>query len=80
MSIPLRPLHFVSRPDGKFTALVAVDELPSFISIRGIPRVLDQNGIEGMISLGTLPDRGQKYTVDVSQDDAPEPAPLVRST
>ncbi|KAL1953408.1 hypothetical protein VTO42DRAFT_2847 [Malbranchea cinnamomea] len=65
MAVPLRPQHFASRQDGTLTALIAVDELPSFISIRGVPRVLSQSDTQGMTSLGILPARGQTYTVDV---------------
>lgn len=67
MSLPLRPQHFVSRQDGTLTALIAVDELPPFIAIHGVPRVLSQGDTQGMTSLGMLPARGQTYGVDFVQ-------------
>ena len=67
MALPLRPQHFVSRQDGSLTALIAVDELPPFIAIHGVPRVMSQSDTQGMTSLGTLPYRGQTYGVDFVQ-------------
>ena len=64
MAMPLRPQHFVSRQDGTLTALIAVDELPSCITVQGVPRVLNQSDTQGMTSLGTIPSRGQTYVVD----------------
>lgn len=60
----LRPQFFCARPNGIVTALVAVDELPSHVSIRGIPRVLSANDTQGMTSLGTVNGRSQAYMVD----------------
>ncbi|KAM5467947.1 hypothetical protein MauCBS54593_005229 [Microsporum audouinii] len=64
MAMPLRPLHFLSREDGTLTALVAVDELPHYISIRGVPRTLNHSDTQGMTSLGTVKSRGQFYLLD----------------
>lgn len=64
MAASLRPQHFLSREDGSLTALVAIDELPPFISIRGIPRTLSHNDTQGMTSLGTVNSRGQYYFID----------------
>ncbi|EFQ97912.1 C-x8-C-x5-C-x3-H type zinc finger protein [Nannizzia gypsea CBS 118893] len=64
MAMPLRPLHFLSREDGTLTALVAVDELPHYISIRGVPRTLNHSDTQGMTSLGTVKSRGQFYLID----------------
>ena len=64
MAVPLRPQYFLSREDGTLTALVAIDELPSFISIRGVPRTLSHNDTQGMTSLGTVNSRGQHYLLD----------------
>lgn len=60
----LRPQFFCTRPNGTVTALVAVDELPPHISIRGIPRALSSNDTQGMTSLGTVNGRSQTYVVD----------------
>ncbi|KAK2879928.1 hypothetical protein FQN49_000740 [Arthroderma sp. PD_2] len=64
MVMPLRPLHFLSREDGTLTALIAVDELPHYVSIRGVPRTLNHSDTHGMTSLGTVKSRGQFYLLD----------------
>ncbi|KAF3491763.1 C-x8-C-x5-C-x3-H type zinc finger protein [Arthroderma uncinatum] len=64
MAMPLRPLHFLSREDGTLTALIAVDELPHYVSIRGVPRTLNHSDTQGMTSLGTVKSRGQFYLLD----------------
>ncbi|KAE8328353.1 hypothetical protein BDV39DRAFT_69748 [Aspergillus sergii] len=64
MSSPLRPQFFCARPNGTITPLVAVDELPSHISIRGVPRTLSANETQGMTSLGTVSPRAQTYVID----------------
>jgi hypothetical protein len=64
MSTPLRPQFFCSRPNGVLTPLVAVDELPASLSIRGAPRALSASDTQGMTSLGALVPRGHTYVVD----------------
>ncbi|KAE8379678.1 hypothetical protein BDV26DRAFT_291133 [Aspergillus bertholletiae] len=64
MSSPLRPQFFCARPNGTLTPLVAVDELPSHILIRGVPRTLSANETQGMTSLGTVSPRAQTYVID----------------
>ncbi|KAL5343764.1 hypothetical protein BJX70DRAFT_393815 [Aspergillus crustosus] len=64
MSNALRAQHFCTRPDGTLTPLVAVDELPANISIRGVPRVLSPSETQGMTSLGSVNSRGQFYTIE----------------
>ena len=64
MSSPLRPQFFCARPNGTITPLIAVDELPSHISIRGVPRTLSANETQGMTSLGTVSPRAQTYVID----------------
>lgn len=64
MSTPLRPQFFCSRPNGVLTPLVAVDELPASLSIRGAPRALSPSDTQGMTSLGALVPRGHTYVVD----------------
>ncbi|PWY88518.1 hypothetical protein BO70DRAFT_286507 [Aspergillus heteromorphus CBS 117.55] len=64
MSSPTRPQFFCTRPNGTLTPLVAVDELPSHISIRGAPRVLSASGTQGMTSLGTVNPRTRCYVVE----------------
>ncbi|GAB1209358.1 hypothetical protein APSETT445_008131 [Aspergillus pseudonomiae] len=55
---------FCARPNGTITPLIAVDELPSHISIRGVPRTLSANETQGMTSLGTVSPRAQTYVID----------------
>ncbi|PWY95225.1 hypothetical protein BO94DRAFT_620699 [Aspergillus sclerotioniger CBS 115572] len=67
MSSPIKPQHFCTRPDGVSTPLIAVDELPTQISIRGVPRTLQPDQTRGMTSLGTVaPRRSRTYVVDCS--------------
>ncbi|KAI9039912.1 uncharacterized protein KD926_008897 [Aspergillus affinis] len=68
MASSLRPQFFCTRPNGTLTPLIAVDELPPHVSIRGAPRTLSPNETQGMTSLGTLSPRAQSYVVEgVSQ-------------
>lgn len=64
MSAAIRPQYFCTRPNGTFTPLIAVDELPSHISIRGAPRVLAASETQGMTSLGIVQTRPQSYVVE----------------
>ncbi|KAL4778933.1 hypothetical protein BJX76DRAFT_365709 [Aspergillus varians] len=64
MSSSLRPQFFCTRPNGTLTPVVAVDELPAHISIRGVPRVLSPSDTQGMTSLGSVNPRNQTYAVD----------------
>ncbi|RAL08109.1 uncharacterized protein BO97DRAFT_473250 [Aspergillus homomorphus CBS 101889] len=64
MSSPIRPQFFCTRPNGTLTPLVAVDELPAHISIRGAPRVLSASETQGMTSLGTVGSRMQSYILE----------------
>lgn len=64
MASLLRPQFFCTRPNGTVTPLIAVDELPSHISIRGVSRALSANDTQGMTSLGTVNSRNQTYVVD----------------
>ncbi|PGH08441.1 hypothetical protein GX51_01268 [Blastomyces parvus] len=63
----MQPEFYITRPNGALTALIAVDELPPFVTIRGVPRCLGQiDDANGMASLGTVSSRGQFYTLDVA--------------
>jgi hypothetical protein len=61
---PLRPQLFVTRQNGAMVPLVAADELPSTISIRGVPRTLSPYDISGMAGVGTFNSRHRQYVVD----------------
>lgn len=74
MSAPVvvgpRAMHFGERPDGTFVALIAVDELPESIDIRGVPRFLSREDMDGMTDFGILSARRQEtYIVDGVQYD-----------
>lgn len=62
ISLP-RPAHFLRRTDGTITPLVAVDELPAFLHIVGVSRLLTKAQTEGLISVGTLPRSSKLYAV-----------------
>ncbi|OJD12847.1 hypothetical protein ACJ73_09290 [Blastomyces percursus] len=63
----MQPEFCISRPNGAVTALIAVDELPPFVTIRGVPRCLGKiDDANGMENLGTVNARGQFYTIDVA--------------
>ena len=64
MTSPIRPQFFCARPNGTLTPLIALDELPAHISIRGVPRILSPSDTQGMTSLGTVNPRAQFYIVD----------------
>ncbi len=74
MSSLLRPQFFCTRPNGTLTPVIAVDELPAHLSIRGAPRVLSPNETQGMTSLGTVAQRGQLYTVEGAAAIASRPS------
>jgi hypothetical protein len=61
---PLRPQLFITRQNGAMIPLVALDELPSTISIRGVPRTLSPHDISGMTGVGTFNSRHRQYVVD----------------
>ena len=74
MASPIRPQYFCTRPNGVVTPLIAVDELPSQISIRGAPRTLQPDQMQGMTSLGTVAPRSpQTYVVDTAASTSPRP-------
>ena len=60
---PLRPQLFVARQNGTMLPLVAVDELPSTLSIQGVLRSLSPH-ISGMTGVGTFNSRHGQYVVD----------------
>lgn len=65
ISEPLRPLFFVVRPgDQRMVPLIAVDELPTFVTIQGVPRTLTVNEITGMVSVGAYEVRDKQHVVE----------------
>ncbi|KAL8739207.1 MAG: hypothetical protein Q9181_000098 [Wetmoreana brouardii] len=47
-----RPHFFISRPDHTITPLIAVDELPDYVRIAGVPAAMTQADTQAMMSLG----------------------------
>lgn len=79
MSSPLRPLFFVVRPsDQRMVPLVAMDELPPFVTIQGVPRTLTAIETTGMISVGAYEVRGNQHVVEGVYANKP-PNPESRS-
>ncbi|OQE08987.1 hypothetical protein PENVUL_c008G08450 [Penicillium vulpinum] len=64
MATPSRPQFFCTRPDGTLTPLVALDELPTSISIRGVSRNLSAGETQGMTSCGLAAQRSEPWSVD----------------
>ncbi|KAH8701921.1 hypothetical protein BGW36DRAFT_371845 [Talaromyces proteolyticus] len=64
----IRPQFFIVREEGTITPLVALDELPSDLTVRGVPRNMNPAETRGMTSLGTMPSRGAFYIVESLND------------
>ncbi|KAJ6099587.1 hypothetical protein N7467_001122 [Penicillium canescens] len=55
---------FTTRASGTLTPLVAVDELPAHVSIRGVARTLNASETQGMTSCGLAVQRTEPWTID----------------
>ena len=75
MSEALRPQYIVIRPNGTMVPLIAADELPATISVRGVPRNMTPHDISGMTVVGTLDPRHRQYVVDVLDLGLPNTPP-----
>ncbi|KAF3388502.1 hypothetical protein F1880_004289 [Penicillium rolfsii] len=64
MSSQVRPSFFCSRPNGSLTPLIALDDLPAGVTIRGISRTLTPGETQGMISCGTSESRSEPWTLE----------------
>ncbi|CAI7580488.1 unnamed protein product [Penicillium crustosum] len=64
MATPSRPQFFCTRPDGTLTPLVALDELPTSVTIRGISRTLNAGETQGMTSCGLATQRAEPWFVN----------------
>lgn len=56
----------MERPDGTFTALIEVDQLPDFIRIRGLASKLSAVDTVGMTSVGVKKGNQKKYSIDIA--------------
>lgn len=75
MSSQTRPSFFCSRPNGTLTPLIAVDDLPTNVFVRDVPRTLTPGDTQGMTSCGVAPARTDPLVVE-----ATGPASLFAST
>ncbi|KAJ6126791.1 Zinc finger CCCH-type [Penicillium sp. IBT 18751x] len=64
-----RPSFFCSRPDGSLTPLIAVDDLPLTLSVRGVSRALTPGETQGMTSCGVATPRVEPWIVDGAPSD-----------
>jgi hypothetical protein len=73
----LRPQFWVLRPPtNTMVPLIAVDELPPTITIRGVPRLLEAKDLTGMTMAGPAESRHRTYVVDMpneAQTNRPSP-------
>ena len=60
----LKPQFFVTRQNGTMVPLIAMDELPSTVNIREVPRILSPHDISGMTGVGTFNTRHMQHIVD----------------
>lgn len=64
MSSQVRPSFFTSRPNGSLTPLIALDDLPAGVTVRGISRTLTAGETQGMISCGSSKPRSEPWTLE----------------
>ncbi|KAJ5168097.1 uncharacterized protein N7482_003691 [Penicillium canariense] len=64
MSSQARPSFFCSRPNGVLTPLIALDDLPAQVTIRGVARILTAGETQGMTSCGVVAPRSEPWTLD----------------
>lgn len=64
MSTQVRPSFFCSRPNGSLTPLIALDDLPAGVTVRGISRTLTPGETQGMISCGASEPRSEPWTLE----------------
>jgi hypothetical protein len=65
MQPPLKPQYFIYRPNGSMVPLIAMDELPPNVQIRGVSRTLPPCDTAGMMCIGEVAARHGYYVVDV---------------
>ncbi|KAI9788413.1 MAG: hypothetical protein M1816_006938 [Peltula sp. TS41687] len=60
-----RPLYFICREDGGYVPLIAADELPHGLQLRGVPRrFADVASTAGMMNLGVIPSSSRCYILE----------------
>ncbi|MCJ1250422.1 mucin 7, secreted [Trapelia coarctata] len=69
LSVP-RPRHFITRPDGTMTPLIALDEMPDDVRIINVSNTLTSEQTVGMMSMGLEPRSTGKYSVAVTEQES----------
>lgn len=70
MGSQARPVFFCTRPNGTLTPLIAMDDLPTHITVRGVFRTIAPGETQGMISCGVAVPRPQPWIVDAPSSTA----------
>jgi hypothetical protein len=65
MQPPLKPQYFIYRQNGSMVPLIAMDELPPNVQIRGVSRTIPPSDTAGMMCIGEVDARHGYYVVDV---------------
>ena len=72
----LRPQFFLCRPQtNTIVPLIALDELPPTITIRGVPRALDLKDLTGMTGVGPVEPRHRTHIVEMPNESTASRAP-----
>ncbi|CEO59977.1 Putative C-x8-C-x5-C-x3-H type zinc finger protein [Penicillium brasilianum] len=66
MSSQMRPSFFCSRPNGSLTPLIALDDFPVGVNVRGVSRTLTPGDTQGMISCGSAEPRSEPWDLEGS--------------
>lgn len=64
MSSQVRPSFFCSRPNGSLTPLIALDDFPAGVTVRGVARTLTPSDTQGMISCGSAEPRSEPWELE----------------
>lgn len=73
MSEPPQPYYWIRRNDGTYVPLIPLDELPSWVGLRGVSSTKDWGNVSWETRfLGDREDRnGRQYVVDIFHDEYP---------
>ena len=64
MSGRTRPGFFCTRPNGAVSPMIALDDLPQNLQIRGVPRTITPVETQGMTSCGVVAPRAEPWIVE----------------
>ncbi|KAJ5082803.1 Zinc finger CCCH-type [Penicillium argentinense] len=57
------PTHYIRRPDGAISPMLAMDDFPQGFVVQNIPRYLTTDQLDGLVPCGIMPTRMQPLTV-----------------